>query len=77
MENRTTETLAQKCEPRQCDHPTLIKECAFGGPTGNFFCTQCECLITPGVQSQTQMQPSQYHSRKHAVVPLRLPAFFV
>lgn len=29
-----------------CKHPTLIMELAFGGPTGNFICLECERLLT-------------------------------
>jgi hypothetical protein len=41
-----TRTLATNNREEHCNHPALIKEFAYGGPTGNFICTKCECLLT-------------------------------
>jgi hypothetical protein len=29
-----------------CSHPSLIREFAYGAPTGNYICAQCECLLS-------------------------------
>lgn len=75
MKNITTEALIQKREEKPCNHPTLIREHAYGGPTGNFICLECECLISPGMKQQSQIQPILHYVRKQADYPLRLPFF--
>lgn len=73
MENHTKEGLNKTLDTKQCSHLTLTMEVAYGGPTGNFICMQCECLITPGAKQQSQ--PGFYPVRKKNAYPLRLPAF--
>jgi hypothetical protein len=35
---------------KNCRHPTLITEYAYGSPTGNYICTQCERLLPANLQ---------------------------
>jgi hypothetical protein len=46
MQQKNTNNIAINHREEHCNHPTLIKEFAYGGPTGNFICTKCECLLT-------------------------------
>jgi hypothetical protein len=32
-----------------CDHSTMVMEFAFGGPTGNFICLDCEHLLSSSI----------------------------
>lgn len=76
MQNNKTETENQtQTTDKQCTHPRLIREYAYGGPTGNFICLQCECLVLPG--EKRQLHHSHYHELKNTDYPLRLPAFIV
>lgn len=52
MENKTTETVKFVLHNQECRHQVLIKEFAYGSPTGNYICMQCECLITRRVKQQ-------------------------
>jgi hypothetical protein len=46
MQQQNTKTINTNHMEEHCNHPALIKEFAYGGPTGNFICTKCECLLT-------------------------------
>jgi hypothetical protein len=45
MYTTQTEAINIKIGDRDCRHPTLIMEYAYGGPTGNYICTLCERLL--------------------------------
>jgi hypothetical protein len=45
-----------KSSDTPCSHPSQIREFAYGGPTGSFICTQCECLLSSKVVSYTKPQ---------------------
>jgi hypothetical protein len=46
MQQKKTKTNDANSMEKHCNHPALIKEFAYGGPTGNYICTKCECLLT-------------------------------
>lgn len=32
-----------------CEHTSLVQEFAYGAPTGNYICIQCECLLPSAI----------------------------
>ena len=46
MQQQNPKTTVTNHREDYCNHPNLIKEFAYGGPTGNFICTKCECLLS-------------------------------
>ena len=47
MTNKTTKNLLQNHDVSQCSHTAIVKEVAFGSPTGNYICMQCRMLDFP------------------------------
>jgi len=45
MYNKQATAINKKTGNKNCRHPTLITEYAYGSPTGNYICTQCERLL--------------------------------
>lgn len=48
-------------ELEQCQHPTLIMELAYGGPTGHFICMQCERLLSAAIKDQAHVKQNSPH----------------
>jgi hypothetical protein len=45
MHSTQATAMNKKTSDKNCRHPTLITEFAYGSPTGNYICTQCERLL--------------------------------
>ncbi|QWF72423.1 hypothetical protein KEF85_08260 [Methylomonas paludis] len=67
MNTQNTQSLTTNPNNSVCRHPTLITEYAYGGPTGNFICLQCKCLV-PANQHRAQPQSSYWQNSKDALV---------
>lgn len=75
MDNKKTEIINLNRVPKQCNHPTLLREYAYGGPTGNFICMQCECLVSTAANQQTRTIQNDIH--KKPVNPLNLSTVII
>ncbi|CAD6881143.1 hypothetical protein [Methylomonas albis] len=75
MINKQSKSIASIIEPKHCIHPALIEEYAYGGPTGNFICVECESLVSNSPTRPTRVTKHTAHLK--TVTPLRLPAFIV
>jgi len=53
MDMKKVETNKNFEQP-ECNHPVTVREYAYGGPTGNFICTQCERLLSSAGRGQAQ-----------------------
>lgn len=54
MDSKKTETTNKNHEHEHCNHSSLIKEFAYGAPTGNYICSQCQRLLSSIVNEKRQ-----------------------
>ncbi len=73
MQNIKFENSNQYPEAQQCSHPKLVKEFAYGAPTGNFICLQCECLIPPTLKQRVKVQITPFNMAKQSNSGLNQP----
>lgn len=62
-------------ELKCCSHPTLIMELAYGGPTGNFICMECQRLLSATTNQQVGSLKNDRLGKSD--YPLRLPGFIL
>lgn len=52
MDSNKTKTSSKNREHEHCNHASLIKEFAYGAPTGNYICSDCQRLLSSIVTEQ-------------------------